>query len=326
MRALKRIFALLLILGALGAGAIAQAQKPAKVPRIGLLSGGLRGPTLEAFRQGLRELGYIEGQNIIIEYRFAQGKEDRLLDLAAELVRLKVDVIVTPSTLEALAAQQATRAIPVVMAASSDPVGTGLVASLARPGGNITGLAVMSPELNGKRLELLKEAATGVSRVAVLWNAANPDKALEFERTQVTARSLAVKLQSLAVRGPNDFQSVFRAAVREHAGALLTLSDSLINSYLSRIADLAAKSRLPAMHEQREFVEAGGLMSYGPSLPDQWRRAATYVDKILKGAKPADLPVEQPMKFEFIINLKTAKQIGLTIPPEMLMRADRVIK
>ena len=322
----KKIGLFLLVTIILASVPLAEAQKSAKVPRIGFLSGGVREPTHEAFRQGLRELGYVEGQNIVVEYRFAQGKGDRLPDLAVELVRLKVDVIVAVSTLDALAAQRATRTIPVVMALSSDPVGTRLVASLARPGGNITGLAVMSPELNGKRLELLKEAFPRLSRVAVLWNAANPDKALEFERMQVTARSLAVKLQSLAVRGPNDFQSVFRAAVREHAGALLTLSDSLINSYLSRIADLAAKSRLPAMHEQREFVEAGGLMSYGPSLPDQWRRAAAYVDKILRGRKPADLPVEQPMKFELVINLKAAKQIGLTIPPEMLMRADRVIK
>ncbi len=318
---------LLLILVVLGAGAaIAEAQKPAKVPRIGFLSGGARESAHEAFRQGLRELGYVEGQNIVVEYRFAQGEGDRLPDLAVELVRLKVDVIVAASTLDALAAQRAARTTPVVMALSSDPVETRLVASLARPGGNITGLTTLSPELSGKRLELLKEAVPRLSRVAVLWNAANPDKALEFEKTQIAARSLGVRLQSLEVRGPNDFESAFRAATRARAGALLTLPDTLTISHLSRIADLAAKSRLPTIHEQREFAEAGGLMAYGPNHSDLFRRAASYVDKILKGSKPGDLPVEQPTKFEFVINLKAAKQIGLTIPPNVLVRADKVIK
>jgi len=324
---MKKSLSVLLIIVALGTGAaIAEAQKPAKVSRIGFLSGGVRGPTHEAFRQGLRELGYVEGRNIAIEYRFAQGKEDRLPDLAAELVRLKVDVIVTTSTLDALGAQQATRTIPIVMAVSSDPVGTRLVASLARPGGNITGLTTLSPELSGKRLELLKEVVSRLSRVAVLWNAANPDKALEFEKMQIAARQLGLQLQSLEVRGPDDFESAFRVATGKRAGALLTLPDTLTVSHLSRIADLAAKSRLPAIHEQREFAEAGGLMAYGPNHSELFRRAASYVDKILKGSKPGDLPVEQPMRFELVINLKTAKKIGLAIPPDVLIRADKVIK
>ncbi|MGH7774911.1 MAG: ABC transporter substrate-binding protein [Candidatus Binatia bacterium] len=324
---MKKSLSLLLILATLGtAAAIAAAQKPAKVPRVGFLSGGMQGPLHEAFREGLRGLGYIEGRNVAIEHRFAQGKEDRLHELAAELVRLKVDVIVTLSTLDALAAQQATRTIPIVMMISSDPVGTGLVASLARPGENITGLTTLSPELSGKRLELLKEAVRRLSRVAVLWNAANPDKALEFEQIQVAARSLGLQLQSLQVRGASDFQGAFRAATAKGAGALLALTDTLTITHQSQIADLAAKSRLPTIHEQREFVEAGGLMAYGPNHSDLSRRSAFYVDKILKGAKPSDLPVEQPMRFELVINLKTAKKIGLTIPPEVLVRADKVIK
>jgi len=305
------------------------AQQPKKVPRIGYLaavSSSADSRRLEAFRQGLRELGYIEGKNITIEYRYAEGKLDLLSDLAAELVRLKVDIIVTQSTLDAYAARQSTSTIPIVMTASGDAVGTGLVASLARPGGNITGLTSLSRELSGKRLELLKEAVRGLSRVAVLWNAANPDKARDVEETQVQARTLGLELQSLEIRGPNDFDGAFQTATRKRAGALLILADSLTITHQSRIVDLAAKSRLPAMHEQREFVEAGGLMAYGPSLLGLFRRIATYVDKILKGAKPADLPVEQPMQFELVINLKTAKNIGLTIPPELLVRANNVIK
>ncbi len=313
---------------ALGTGAtIAEAQKPAKVRRIGYLaSGSGLGPGEEAFRQGLRELGYVEGQNIAIEYRFAMGKEDRLHDLAAELARLKVDVIVTPSTLDAVAAQQATKTIPIVMALSSDPVGTGLVASLARPGGNITGLTTLSPELNGKRLELLKETVPRLARVGVLWNLANPDKALEFEQIEVAARQLRLQLQSLEVRGPDDFEKAFRGATTKRASALLTLTDTLTITQQSQIVELAAKRRLPAMFQTGEFVEAGGLMSYGPNDAALFRRSATYVDKILKGAKPGDLPVEQPTRFELVINLKTAKKIGLTIPPEMLVRADKVLK
>jgi len=307
----------------------AAAQQPTKVPRIGYLSA-LSQPAdsyrREAFRQGLRDLGYVEGKNITIEYRYAEGKLDLLPDLAAQLVRLKVDIIVTQSTLDAYAARQSTSTIPILMTASGDAVGTGIVASLARPGGNVTGLTSLSRELSGKRLELLKEAVRGLSRVAVLWNAADPDKARDVEETQLQARTLGLELQSLEIRDPKDFDGAFRTATRKRAGALLILGDSLTIIHQSRIVDLAAKSRLPTMHEQREFVEAGGLMAYGPSVLGLFRHVATYVDKILKGRKPADLPVEQPMKFEFVINLKTAKQIGLTIPPNLLVRADRVIR
>ena len=324
---MRKSLSLLLILVTLGtATATAEAQKSAKVPRIGFLSGGARGATHEAFRQGLRELGYVEGQNIFIEYRFAMSKEDRLHDLAAELARLKVDVIVAPSTLDALAAQRATKTIPIVMALSSDPVGTRLVQSLARPGGNITGLTILSPELNGKRLELLKETVPRLARVGVLWNLANPDKALEFEQIEVAARQLRLQLQSLEIRGPDDFEKAFRGATTKRPGALLTLTDSLTITRQSQIVELAAKRRLPAMFQTGDFVDAGGLMSYGPNDADLFRRTATYVDKILKGAKPGDLPVEQPTRFELVINLKTAKKIGLTIPPEMLVRADKVLK
>ncbi|MBI2351593.1 MAG: ABC transporter substrate-binding protein, partial [Deltaproteobacteria bacterium] len=289
---MRKSLSLLIIIVALAlSAAIAEPQQPTKVRRIGYLTSasGL-GPREEAFRQGLRELGYVEGQNIAIEYRFAEGMLDRLTDRAAELVRLKVEVIVTPSTLDALAAQRATRTIPIVMAASGDAVGTGLVASLARPGGNVTGLTALSRELSGKRLELLKEAVPGLSRVAVLWNAANPDKARDLEETQVAAHALGLQLQSLEVRGSDDFESAFRAASGKRAGALLTLADAFTTAHQSRIIALAAKSRLPAMHEHGEFVEAGGLMSYGPSLLGLFRRVATYVDKILKGTKPGDLP------------------------------------
>jgi putative ABC transport system substrate-binding protein len=310
-------------------GAAAQAQQVAKAARIGLLVAGSPSSfanNLEAFRQGLRELGYVEKKNITIEYRYAEGKIHLLPELAAELVRLKVNIIVTQSTLDAYAARQATSTIPIVMTASGDAVGTGLVASLARPGGNITGLTSLSRELSGKRLELLMEAVRGLSRVAVLWNAANPDKARDLEETQVQARTLGLELQSLEVRGPSEFDGAFQTAARNRAGALLTLADSLTIAHQSRIVELAAKSRLPTMHEQREFVDAGGLMAYGPSLLGLFRHVATYVDKILKGAKPADLPVEQPTQFELVINLNTAKNIGLTMPPELLARANKVVK
>ena len=306
----------------------AQAQQPKKVPRIGYL--GAASPntssSYEAFRQGLRELGYVEGKNLIIEYRWAERELDRLPDLAAELVRLKVDVIVTGSTPAALAAKGASKTIPVVFSSVSDPVGSGLVASLSRPGGNITGLSNFTAELTGKRLELLKEALPKVSRVAVFWNAANPAFAHLMKETQVAAHALGVQLQSVEIRSINDFDSAFSAITKERAQAFLTMPDPLINSQVKRIVDFAAKNRLPAMHGESRFVEAGGLMSDGPNFPDLSRRAATYVDKILKGAKPADLPVVQPTKFEFIINLKAAKQIGLTFRPNMLALADKVIK
>ena len=320
------LFALAVIV--LGSVHLSEAQQPKKVPRIGYLSVTPAGPrpTREEFRQGLRDLGYIEGQNIAIEYRAAADRADRLPALAAELVGLKVDVIVAAASQAVHAAQQATKTIPIVMTSSSDPVGTGLVASLARPGGNITGLSLLSPELSGKRLELLKEIVTGVSRVAVLWNPDDPPAKLSLRETEFAAKALIVQLQILETRDPNDFESAFRAAAKGHAAALIILPAPMMNTHAKRIADFALKSRLPAISFAREFPDAGGLMSYGANLPDLYRRAAIYVDKILKGAKPADLPVEQPMKFELVINLKTAKQIGLTIPPNVLARADKVIK
>jgi putative ABC transport system substrate-binding protein len=324
---MKDTFALFaVVVTLLGWGAMAHAQK-AKVSRIGYLAASSRDePFVDAFRQGLRELGYIEGQNIVIEYRFADGKFDRLPELTAELLQLKVDVIVTAGGNATQVAQKATSTIPIVGAASPDPVRTGLVASLARPGGNVTDLSVQSPELSGKRLELLKEAVPDASRVAVLFNPTNISSAERWKEMEVAARSLGVKLQPIEVRGSEDLEKAFKAATKERARALIVARDFVIETLRGRIVDFAAKNKLPAMYEQGNFVEAGGLMSYGPSFPDLFRRAATYVDKILKGAKPGDLPVEQPTKFELIINLKTAKQIGLTIPPNVLARADRVIK
>ncbi len=320
------IFAIALTF-ALG-GAVAQAQQPKKVPRIGCLVGGSRSSESareDAFRQGLRELGYVEGQNIIVEYRFAEGKLDKLPELATELVASKVDVIVAQAPAAVRAAKKATSTIPIVMAHGGDPVVQGFVASLARPGGNVTGLSNFSAELSGKRLELLKEAFPKVSRVAVIWNPDAPGPVLTFKELEIAAKALKVQLESLQVRGPNDFEGAFQAA-RERAGSLVVIQDVVTVTYLKRIVDLAAKNRVPAIYMEKEFAEAGGLMSYGPSQRDMFRRAATYVDKILKGAKPADLPVEQPTKFELVINLKAAKQIGLTIPPNVLVRADKVIK
>ena len=306
------------------------AQQAKKIPRIGFLasvSASSDTDRIEAFRQGLRELGYVEGQNVTIEYRWADGRFEQLPDLAAELVRLKVDVIVAVVTQASLAAKKATGTIPIVMVGVSDPVGSGLVASLARPGTNITGTSSMTAEIIGKLLELLKETLPKISRVAALWNPANPVfQALQLRETEVAARALGVQLQILEARGPDEIDRAFAAMVKERTKALLILGDPVFTSHRKRIADLAAKYRLPAVSGTREYVEAGGLMAYGPSFPDMHRRAATYVDKILKGTKPADLPVEQPKKFEFIINLKAAKQIRLTIPPNVLARADKVIR
>ena len=319
------------LLVALALGLIAtplptQAQEPAKVPRLGFLATG-PSPRVEAFWQALRQLGYVEGQNIAIERRFSENKIDRLPALAAELVRLKVDVIVAPDPPAASAARNATRTIPIVMRSSSDPVEAGLVASIARPGGNITGVYSIAEELVGKRLELLKAVVPRVSRVAVLWDPDFPASARWFREAEVAARSLGVQLQSLEVRCPNpDYESAFGVATRGHAGALITLRNPPIVFHQRRIVNLATKSRLPAIYDDREFVESGGLMSYGANLADMYRRAATYVDKILKGAKPADLPVEQPTRFELVINLKTAKALGLTIPRSILVRADQVIQ
>jgi ABC-type uncharacterized transport system substrate-binding protein len=306
-----------------------EAQQPVKVPRIGFLgasSASVLAARIEAFRQGLRDLGYVEGKNIVIEWRSAEGKLDRLPALAAELVRLKVDVIVTTGPAPTRPAKEATSTIPIVMAFDNDPVGNGFVASLARPGGNITGLSTLAPEISGKQLELLKETVPRLSRVAVLGSSTTPGNAQALKETELAAGALGVKLQNLDVLGPKDIETAFRAAGKERADAVLVLSASVLNSHRTEIAKLAAKSRLPAIYPFPEYVEAGGLMAYGPSVTDLFRRAATYVDKILKGTKPADLPVEQPTKFEFIINLKSAKQIGLTIPPNVLVRADRVIK
>ena len=307
----------------------ADAQQPARIPRIGILipaSVSFLSTRVEAFRQRLRERGYVEGKNIFIEYRYAEGKVERLPDLAAELVRLKVDVIVTIGP-GILAAKKASATVPIVFAAGADPVGSGLVSSLARPGGNITGLSVMTPDLDGKRLELLKEAFPKVARVAFLWGGSGGARGnLTLTDMEAAAKALGVKLLSLEVRSLDDFASAFARAKRDGAQALITSIGTLVNTQQRQVLDFAAKNRLPAMYPTSEFVEAGGLMSYAPSYTDLFRRAADFVDKILKGTKPADIPVEQPMKFEFIVNLKTAKQIGVTIEPNVLVRADRVIR
>ena len=307
----------------------AEAQQPTKIPRIGYLGGASPSAIAartEAFQQRLRELGYVEGKNIALEFRYAEEKLDRIPALAADLVRLKVDVIVTAGGTSTRAAKEATATIPIVMAQDNDPVGNGFVVSLARPGGNVTGLATLAPEISGKRLELLKEIVPRLSRVAVLGTSTNPGDAQSLKETELAAREFGLRLQHLDVRKREDIDAAFQAAADARADAVLVLVSVVLNSYRTQVVDLAGKKRLPAIYPILDFVEAGGLMSYGVSFIDLHRRAATYVDKILKGAKPADLPVEQPTKFEFIINLKAAKQIGLTIPPNVLVRADRVIK
>ena len=312
----------------LAAPLAADAQQTGKVRRVGYLSAGSRSDRYpDVFRQGLRDLGWVEGQNIVIEGRWAEGRYDRLPDLAAELVRLKVDVIVANPTPAAAAAKKATGTIPIVIISVGDPVGQGFITSLARPGGNVTGLSYsVGLEITGKQLELLKETIPKVRRVAILTNPGNLSHALSIREAKVAARSLGVQLQLLEARGPNEFDDAFAAMARERVGALLVVADSMFILHRARLADLAAKSRLPAAYSLRDHVEAGGLMSYGPSLLDNFRRAATYVDKILKGAKPADLPVQQPTKFELVINLKTAKALGLTIPQSLMVRADEVIQ
>jgi len=324
----RRTFLCGLTLGTLTAPLTAEAQQAGKVPRIGFLFYGSPGPSpeLDAFRQGLRELGCIEGQNIAIEVRFASGRVERLPELAAELVRLKPDVIVTPGTPASVAAKQATSTIPIVFAGVADAVGAGLVADFARPGGNITGLTGISAELGGKRLELLKEVAPKASRVAVLYNPADRSNVLVLMELQESAPALRLTLQPLGVRGPGEFEGAFVAMSRKRAHALFGAAGILTTEHRKAVVDLAAKSRIPAMWGERQFVEAGGLMSYAVNFYDQVRRAATYVDKILKGAKPGDLPVEQPTKFELVINFKTAKALGLTVPQSLLLRADEVIQ
>jgi len=321
--------AALLAVFLLAAPLAVEAQVPAKVFRIGFLATNTpaaTAPRLEAFRQGLRDLGYVEGRNIAIEYRWAEGRVERLPDFAVELVGLKVDVIVALSTPDALAAKKATRTIPIVFVTAGDPVGSGLVAGIARPGGNVTGLSLLAPEIVARQLQLLKEAVPKVSRVAVLSNPANPYTALLVKETEAAARSLGVRVQLVGVRGADALDDAFSAIAKERPGALFVLFDPLLFGQRTRIAEFANKNRLPAMYAHREYAEAGGLMAYGSDLRDNFRRAATYVDKILRGAKPADLPVEQPTKFELVINLKTAKALGLTIPPSLLQRADEVIQ
>jgi ABC-type uncharacterized transport system substrate-binding protein len=308
----------------------ADAQQPTKVPRIGYLTGELLpaiSASRDAFRQGLRELGYVEGKNLVIEWRVSEGKPDHELALASELVRLKVDVIVGGGSLSIRAARQATAIIPIVMVNGGDAVGSGFVASLARPGGNITGLASLRPELSGKRLELLKETVPKISHVAVLASSISQDYSKVLQELDTAAGAFGMKLQYLDIRIPKDIETAFRDAVKRRADAVFfRVPNAFAGSQRPQIAELAVKSRLPVIYDRAEYVEVGGLMSYGVSETDLARRAATYVDKILKGAKPAELPVEQPTKFEFVINLKAAKQIGLTIPPNVLVRADKVIK
>jgi len=334
----RRVFLGSLAGGLFAGSEIVQAQPTGKVYRIGYLSPSSpplvsRTPPAqpsrytEAFRQGLRELGWVEGQNVVIEYRFVEGQFERLPDLAAELARLQVDVIVAIPTPAAVAAKIATATIPIVMITAGAPVGLGLIASLARPGGNVTGLSYsVGMETSGKSLELLRATVPKIRRVAVLSNPGNPARAVAISSLKVVAQSLAMDLQFLAAREPNEFEAAFGAMAKERAGAVLVVGDSLFVLHRARLADLTATHRLPSMHGSREMVDAGGLMSYGPDTAYQSRHAATYVDKILKGAKPADLPVEQPTKFEFVINLKTAKTLGLTLPQSLLARADHVIE
>jgi ABC-type uncharacterized transport system substrate-binding protein len=306
----------------------ARAQSTGKKYTIGYLSAG--SPGLEeataAFTDTLRELGWVEGKNVTFERRFAENRLERLAEFAAELVHLRVDVIVTEGTLAPLAAKQATSTIPIVMNVAGDPLGSGLVESLARPGGNVTGISLMAPDLGGKRLELLKELLPHLGRVAVLWNATNPYAALVYKQTQAAGRTLEIEVQSLEVRGPDEFEDAFEAVRQQHPDALVTVEDPLTGSYRKRIVDFATIDRLPSLYGFRENVLDGGLISYGANFADLFRHAAGYVDKVLKGVKPADLPIEQPTKFELVINLKTAKALGLQVPPSLLARANEVIE
>jgi ABC-type uncharacterized transport system substrate-binding protein len=305
----------------------APAEQAGKVYRVGVLNAGIPNPKSAAIsRDAFEKLDWIEGKNITFEYRYAENHPDRLPELAAELVRLGVDVIMAGGTLAPLAAKRATTTIPIVMTTAGDPLGSGLISSLARPGGNVTGLSFMDPDIAGKRLGLIKEVLPRLSRVAVLWDAANPYPALVFKETQRTAQTLGIEVQSLEVRGPDDFEVAFEAARRQQPDALITVGDPLTSDFRKQITDFASSHRLPAIYSLREYAEAGGLMSYGTSISDLVRRAAGYVDKILRGAKPSDLPVEQPTRFELVINLNTAKALGLTIPPLVLALADEVIE
>jgi putative tryptophan/tyrosine transport system substrate-binding protein len=306
--------------------ALASAQQPQNIPRVGILFiGGRDQPHLEAFKQGLRERGYIEGKNIALEYRYAEGREDRLPELAAELVQVKVDVIVVTADISAQAAQRETKTLPIVVT-TGDPVTWGLADSLAKPGGNVTGLSVLLADLSGKRVEILKETFPKLTRVAALWNPTGRVASPVFKETNAAAQALSLQLHSFEVQTLQDIEKALVEIPKLRSSALLVLLTPLVTLHSKRIVELALKQHLPGMYPTRQFAEEGGLMAYGPLIGDLYRRAATYVDKILKGAKPADLPVEQPMKFEFVINLKTAKQIGLTIPPNVLARADKVIR
>ena len=308
---------------------LAQAQQTKKIPRIGLLSGQRPSPmppVIEAFRQGLRELGYVEGKNLLIEYRWAEGKDDRYAPLAAELVSLGVDVIVTQGTVATIAAKQATSTIPIIVGAAGDLVGEGLVASLARPGGNVTGFTNIDPDLSAKRLQLLKEALPKVSRVAVLYHGGPGGDQEELSETQTAAKKLGVQIQPLHILEPEQFQRAYAAMTKERAQALIIFAGSFTTSHRRTLLDLAAKIRIPTISGSPIWAEAGALISYGHNRLDQWRRAAGYVDKVLKGTKPAELPVQQPMKFELVVNLKTAKEIGVTIEPNLLARANKVIR
>jgi ABC-type uncharacterized transport system substrate-binding protein len=326
----RRRFLLTAVAGAFLAPLAAMAQELGKIPRVGFLGPRTRAdaaPFVDGFLQGLRERGWVDGKNVRLEYRFADGQNDRLPDLAAELVRLKVDVILAGSSSPAVAARNATRTIPIVMGTSSDPVELGLAGNLARPGGNVTGLTFsFDLEVVGKALELLKEIVPNVRRVAFLLNPDNPGNKLAMKNVKSRAKSLGVQLQLLEARGPADFEAAFAAMARERVGALLVAPDPIFGLHRTRLQDLVAKSRIPAMYGLREHTEIGGLMSYSVDIRDSFRRAATYVDRILRGARPGDLPIEQPTKYELVINLKTAKALGLTIPPSLLARADQVIE
>jgi putative ABC transport system substrate-binding protein len=305
----------------------ARAQQAGSRYTVGIFSAGVGNAEFTTVLvDALRELGWVEGKNVVFERRYADNRLERLPELAADLVRLNVDVIAAVGTLAPLAAKRATSTIPIVMAAAGDPLGSGLVTSLARPGGNVTGMSLMAPDLGGKRLELLNEALPRLSRVAVLWNEANPYSALVFKEMEAAGQTLRIEVQSLGVRAPDDFDGAFEAAIRQHPDALITIEDPLTFSQRQRVAQFTAGQQMPSLHGFREFAAAGGLMAYGASGPDLFRRAAGYVDKILKGAKPADLPVQQPSKFELVINLKTARALGLEIPPTLLARADEVIE
>ncbi len=324
----RRAFVGTLAAGLIAAPLVAQAQQAGKVYRVGFLwdSPVVWPHALEAFRQGLRDLGWVEGQNIVIEYRWAEGRFDRLSALVEELIRLKVDLIVAPTSIYTGAAKRATSTIPIVFASHADPISTGHVASLARPGANITGLTVVMSETAAKSLELLKATIPGLTRVAVIWDPATPSHGPALTAVEATGRALGLRIQPVPVRSATEFDSVFSASARERAGAVLVLSTPLFIGGAKRLAELALTHKLPTMFAPREHVEAGGLLSYGPDRADLYRRAATYVDKILKGANPADLPVQQATKFELVINLKTAKALGLTIPQSLLLRADELIQ